>query len=179
MSVGRIATRYAKSLLDLSIDQNQLEDAVADIQGMKATMASKELINFFKSPVIKSDKKLAVYNAAFGGKFKSIADKFFQLVIKKGREDVLPEICDEFLHQYKEHKGISAITIVSASKMSAEAEAKVKARLLESNETYSNIDLEFEIDESLIGGFKIKMGDKLYDASVAHKLEQLRKEFSN
>lgn len=179
MSVGRIATRYAKSLLDLAIEQNQLEDSLADIQEMKASMASQELVNFFKSPVIKSEKKLSVYKAIFGDKFKSLADKFFQLVIKKGREDALPEICDEFIHQYKEHKGISAITIVSATKMTAEAEAKVKQRLLESNETYANVDLDFEIDESLIGGFKIKMGGKLYDASVAHKLEQLRKEFSN
>ncbi len=179
MSVGRIATRYAKSLLDLSIEQNQLEGALQDIQSLKSAMGSKELVQFFKSPIIKSEKKLSVYKAIFGDKFQSLADRFFQLVIKKGREDVLPEICDEFLYQYKEYKGISAVTIVSATAMDDAAKEQVKQKLLASNETHANVDLNFEVDEKLIGGFKIKLGDRLYDASVAHKLELLRKEFSN
>ena len=179
MSVGRIANRYAKSLLDLSIEQNQLEDTATEIKALKTTFASKEFINFLKSPIIKADKKLAVFNSAFGDKFSSVVKPFVQLVIKKGREEALPEICDEFLVQYKNHKGVSGVKIISASPLSTEAQETIKKKLETSSHTKSAVELDFEVDESLIGGFKIELGDRLYDDSVAHKLELLRKEFSN
>lgn len=180
MSVGRIASRYAKSLLELGVEQNQLEEVVSDVkQFIQSVDGSKELRNLLRSPIIKSDKKVGVYKAIFGGKFNSLADRFFELVIKKGRESVLPEICTEFLHQYKEHKGVSGVKITSAIALSEEEKGKIKERLLSSDQTYAKVELEYEVDASLIGGFKIELGDKLYDDSVAHKIELLRKEFSN
>jgi len=178
MSAVRIAPRYAKSLIDLSIEENKLNEIVANVEAFQESLQSKELISFFKSPIIKSDKKIAVYEAAFGGKFEPLMDKFVKLIINKGREEYLPEISTEFLNQYNAYKGVSGVKLTSAKPMTEEVKAAIRGKLVNSSETKKDVNVEFEVDETLIGGFKIEIADKLYDASVAHKLELLRKEFS-
>ncbi len=178
MSAVRIAPRYAKSLLDLSIEENKIDKVVSDIESFKDALKSDEFIRFLKSPIIKSAMKISVYNAAFVGKFDPLLDRFIQLVIQKGREQYLPEIMDEFLSQHNALKGVSGVKLTSAKAISSEMMDEIKSKLKSSSETKSEVNIEFAVDANLIGGFKIEIGDKLYDASVAHKLESLRKSFS-
>ena len=179
MSVASVASRYAKSLLELAVEQNSLDAVVDDMKSFSVALKSKDLKQFLKSPIIKSGKKIAVYDAVFGGKFNPLFDSFARLIIKKGREQFMPEIASAFIDQYNAYKGVSLIKLTSATEIGSEMAEAIKSKLKNSSETMENVDLAFDVDENLIGGFKIEIGDKLYDASVAHKLELLRKEFSN
>ncbi len=175
MSLQAVASRYAKSLLDLSLEKNVLDGTMSDMAQMEAALESKDLVTLLKSPIVKTDKKLSIYQEVFGSKMGELSNTFFELVIKKGREAVIPEILTSFKDQVNKHKGVSSITVVSATALSDDALAQIKASLEASSETLASIDVVTEVDPSLIGGFKLKIADKLYDASVAHRLEQMRK----
>jgi len=173
-----VATRYAKSLLELCLEQGNLDATLADLETMEASLESKDLMYLLKSPIVKTEKKLKIYQEVFGSKMGKLSNSFFELLFKKGREAHLPVIIEEFKSQVNTHRGISSVTLTSATPIGEEVLTQIKKGLAESSETLAEIKVETEVDPSLIGGFKLMIGDKLYDASVAHKLERLRKEFA-
>lgn len=177
MSVTRIASRYAKSLLDLAIEENQAERVLEDMNHLKEAVKSRDLYLMLKSPIINVSKKKEIMKVLFESKFDKMSMGFIDIILRKGRETYLPEISQEFEKQYKKYKRVSTAVITSAQPLSETAVAKIKAKLLASNITDDSVELQTKIDPSLIGGFVIEIGDKLYDASVSGKLAKLKKEF--
>lgn len=178
MSVIRIASRYAKSLIDLSLDQNKLERVLEDIQGFQKATKQRDFSLLLKSPIVNPDKKKSIIKAIFEGKFDDLTMAFINIIINKGREAYLADIANEFVAQYKKIKHISTVRVTSAAPLSEETLEAIKKQLKSSSATEENIELETAVNPDLIGGFVIEFDDKLYDASVAHKLDQLKKEFS-
>ena len=174
----RAASRYAKSLLDLGIEQNLLPQFNDDMTLVKAAMESRELKLLAKSPIIKPSKKIDIFSQIFGGKVSDVTMSFFTIITKKGREKLLPEIVDSFLEQYKKHNKVTSVKLKTATAVPENLLTDIKSKLLGSEVTETEVDIETSVDESLIGGFVIEVGDKLYDASVAHKLNKVKKQFS-
>ncbi len=179
MSVIRIAARYAKSLLDLALDQNVLDEVVEDIQGFLTMLKNRDLYLLVKSPIVNVDKKRAIFDELFGGKVNKITAAFFDIILRKRREQYLPEIATEFLNQYKEYKGISTVHITSAYPLSYATIEKIKQKLQSANITKKEVEIKTSVDNSLIGGFVIRIDDKLIDASVAHRLKTIEKQILN
>lgn len=177
MSVERIASRYAKSLLDLAVERNELEVIHGDIQGFDKATDNRDLYLLLKSPIINPDKKKQILKSIFEGKVSEMVMSFINIVVNKGREALLPEIADEFLKQYKQYNHISTIKVTSAAPLTEASLEGIKKKFLASDETDDKIEIETAVDPSLIGGFVVEFEDKLYDASVSHKLDMLKKEF--
>lgn len=178
MSVTRIATRYAKSLLELAAEQGNLESIHGDISHFKEVLNNREFALMLKSPIIKSDKKGQIFRAIFGGKVEKLTGAFFDIIIKKGREIHLPAIAEAFIEQYNALKKVSSVKLTTAGPISDSMLASIKTKLIDGGLDAQNIEVESAVNPDLIGGFVLEFGDQLYDASVAHKLELLRKEFS-
>jgi F-type H+-transporting ATPase subunit delta len=178
MSVTRIATRYAKSLMDLAIEQGKLSQVSADMQVLGAAAHNRDLVLMLKSPIIHTDKKNAVMDALFKGQFDVLTMTYLQLLINKGREGYIPEIAAEFASQYKAMQKVTTVTVVTASEMSDAVMADLKKKLLGSDVTSDNLEIITKVDPALIGGFVLQFDNKRYDASVAHKLEVLKSTFS-
>lgn len=179
MSVARIASRYAKSLIDLSVDQNKLEAIMGDINYFREATKNRDLYLMLKSPIINGTKKQQVLEALFGDKFEELTSAFLRIVVTKGRETLLPEIADEFVNQYKVINHVTTVKLTTASALGAETVSRIKQELTSSSATDAKVELVTAVNPDLVGGFVLEFEDKLYDASVAHKLELLRKEFSN
>lgn len=179
MSVSRIAARYAKPLLDLAIEQKELDGVLSDVKSIKSALENRDLFLLMKSPIIKADKKLSIAKAIFQGKVNKTVFSFIELIIKKGRENLLPEIVDEFINEYKIYKKITTVTLITAKELAPSELEAIKAKLLASEITEESLEVHTKVDENIIGGFIIKIGDKLYDASVLHKLEEIRKKISS
>lgn len=175
----RIAARYAKSILDLGIEQNNLDVLFDDMKAINQALSNREFWLFIKSPIIKADKKQKTFHKIFGESLSKTTNSFFDLLTRKGREFHLPEIVDSFIHQYKKYNKISEIKLTTASALSEEGLQGIRKALLESNITDEKVEITTNVDPGLIGGFVIHVEDKLYDASVAHKLEQIRKNFQD
>ena len=177
MSVTRIATRYAKSLIDLAIDQKKLEEVYRDVDTLRSAVKNRDLYLMLKSPIVHNDKKNAALDAIFAGKLDALTMAYLHLLVNKNREMYLPEIAAEFVAQYKVLKKITTVRVTSATPLSDSVLDAIRKKLLASGVTTENLDIETAVDTTLIGGFVLQFDHKRYDASVAHKLDELNAEF--
>ena len=177
MSVSRIASRYAKSLIDFAQENNKLEEVKTDMTVLDKALESRDLVMLLKSPIVNELKKKEIFNVVFDGKLSATTLGFLNIILNKGREEFIPAISDEFEAQYKMMKGISDVKLTTASPISEANLASIKSKLLSSNETAQQVEIETIVDPSIIGGFIIEIGDKLYNDSLAYKLSQMKKQF--
>lgn len=177
MSEIKVASRYAKSLIDLAKEQNALEEIKSDMQlFVGAVKASAELKAILKNPIIPIGKKNSILNEIFSNKVHATTKAFLKIVIDKGRAEVLFGTAKEFLNQYNQYKNIVTAKVTSAVALSDAAKADIIAKVKEV--TGGEVVLNATIDESLIGGFILTVGDKQFDASISSKLNQLKKDFA-
>lgn len=179
MQNPRLAARYAKSIIDLAKENNQLDVVYADMQYLaELCSVSKEFTNLLKSPVIKGDKKQAVLDAVTKGKVGAITEGFNKLLISKHRENVLPEIATAFIEQYNEIKGIHKVKLTTAQPLTAEMKTAILGKI--TGETVmQNVELEAVTNEELIGGFVLEYNNNLVDASILRDLKDIKKQFMN
>ena len=179
MQNPRLATRYAKSLIDLSVEKGQLENVFADMLWLQSVCkTNKDFVTMLKSPIIKSDKKQKIVEAITDGRISEITKGFNRLLIAKGRESNLPEVAAAFVHQYKVHKNIFSVKLTTASQASEELK-KAFVDHLKTTTDMQNIELEAVVDQNIIGGFVLQVGDKLVDASIAFDLRHVARQFDN
>lgn len=175
----RIGHRYAKSVFDLASEKGVTKQVYADMEVMFETCkGSKDLQNFLSSPIIASDKKQKALHAIFNSSFTSeLLPLLMDIIIRKGREMYLFEIAQAFIEIYDKKNAIERGEIVSAEPMDAQTIAEIK-RLIESK-TGKSFKFEERVDTALIGGFILRVGDKLFDGSVATSLRRLKHEFDD
>lgn len=178
MQNPRLATRYAKSLLDLSVEQNQLEAVYADIKMLKSINKSNpDFVALLRSPIITSDKKDKILAAVIGEKVSQITMLFVRLLTAKKRESNLPEIVTAFLDQYNILKNIQTVKLTTATPISDELKNSIIAKVKTADS--SAIEVETAVEEELIGGFKLEVGGTLIDATILHDLNDIKKQFLN
>jgi len=178
MSLSKIATRYAKSLIDLAKERKELDKVHEDVLLFQEVAKNKDFKSLLKSPIVNADKKRKVFDAIFGGKTTDLVTKFMEIVLNKGRESALPAIMNAFITQYKVLKNISDLKITSATELTAEAVEAIKQKLIAEKAISKDVDVITEVNPKLLGGMILEFGGQLYDASVARKLSALRKDFT-
>jgi F-type H+-transporting ATPase subunit delta len=172
----RATLRYAKSLLELAKEQNSLEESKADMQAVVSIcQTSKELVLLLKSPVVKTDKKLAIVAEIFSD-FTPLTLSFIYLITRKKREALLFDIAKRFLSLYKIDQGIESAVLTTATPLDDDSRALVLDFI--KKQGVSQVDLTEQVDESLIGGAILRLGDKQLDASVARQIKDLKQSFN-
>lgn len=174
MASTKSAARYAKALLDLTLEKGWVEAVEKDlIRFVQVVKESNDFRIFLNSPVVRDDKKIAIYQKVFEG-FNPLTMQFFTLVTKNGREQLLPEIAAQFERQLMKNRGIVSGSIVSATPLTEKTKQEILDRIAPAFE--GSLQLSESVDSSLLGGFVIRIEDKQIDASVANKLKELRQE---
>ena len=177
MQNPRLAARYAKSLLDLAVEQNQLETTLADMQLLEnICRQSREFTVMLRSPVIQADKKHAIINAVLQGKLAKLTQAFINLLVNKGRESNLPEIAEAFMEQYRVMKNIRTVKLTTAVPVSDAVRDSIKAKVARSINN-DKIEMKTAVNPDLIGGFVLEMEDKMFDASIRRDLNDIRSQF--
>ena len=177
MLISRVSYRFAKALLEFAIEQNQVDAVYQDIVlTNKVCKESRELRVMLVSPVIKVDKKEKTFNKIFGSHLSKTTSKFFEIIFRRSREELILDVTESFISQYKEFKHIHIVTVESAQPLSDENRKEVMDFL--KTRTKEEIELVEKINEDLIGGLVIKMQDLQIDASVKNSLNKLEREFS-
>jgi F-type H+-transporting ATPase subunit delta len=172
MKGTKAAGRYAQALLELALEQNKVEQVLADLNYLlQVNNESTEFQLLLKSPIVKSDKKIAIFRELFG-QFEDLSSSFVSMIINKGREKDLALIAIAFDNLVKDHKGIIPVTLTTA----VPVDETTKKIILDKVQASVNGTLEVteKIDKSLIGGFIVRMGDKQFDASVANQFSELK-----
>lgn len=173
----RAALRYAKAVLDLAVDNKATGAVEKDMRSITATFAdSKELRAMLSSPVIKGDTKKEALNAIFkdGGE---ITKGLISTLTDNKRIGLLNEVAFKYLILNEDFKGEGVAYVTTAVPLTPELEKKVLQQVAKF--TDDNVTIENKVDEGIIGGFILRVGDLQYDASVANKLSTIRREFTN
>lgn len=175
----RLASRYAKSLIDLSQEQGQLEKVYQDMLFLQNIIkTNRDLANLLRSPIVSADKKDKIVEAVTAGRVSQLTASFNKLLISKGRESNLPEIITSFIQQYKSIKNIHTVKLTTAVPVSEEVKASIIEQVKKTS-NLQNIEMETTVDPNIIGGFVLQAGDKLVDASIAYDLREISKQFQN
>ncbi len=178
MVVTKLGRVYAKALLDLAQEQNEVEAIRKDMQMVAATLnGSREFASVMASPIVKADKKIAILKEIFGAKVHKITERFFEIVVNHGREGALRVIAQGYEDMYLHLKGIERVKVTTAYPLS---EVEIKA-VAEKAAAYTGkeVELNQEVNEDIIGGMVLRVGDKRYNGSLAHQLKTLRRQFKD
>lgn len=173
---SRAAVRYAKAVLQLAKDQKTAESVNEDMQLIANTIADNtDLSNMLQNPVVRSSVKKAVLNQVFKNA-NTITQGLFDTLINNKRVSILEHVAVKYAQLYDEFKGTEVAQVTTAVALTKELEAKVQAKVKEL--TGKEAAIKNIIDESILGGFILRIGDIQYNASVANKLNRLKREFT-
>ena len=178
MQNPRLASRYAKSLIDIAIEQNALQATLKDIQLIsQICKQNSDFLALMRSPILKADKKNAIVKAVFDGRISPLTASFLALLINKKREQNIDEIALAFIAQYRYNQKIKVVKLTTASAIDNSLVELLRNKV---GAAYQGSTIEFEtaIDPSLLGGFVLDLGDKQLDASIIHDINRIRKQFS-
>ena len=177
MSDSRAALRYAKAILDLAVENKATDALEKDMQNIVGTIFdSSELREMLASPVIKGAAKKEALLAIFKESDK-VTEGTISMLVDNKRVSMLNEVASKYLILNEKLKGKDIAFVTTAVPLTAELEKKILVKVSEM--TGNKVSIENKIDESIIGGFVLRVGDLQYDASIANKLSSLKREFTN
>ncbi len=175
--MSRAAVRYAKAILELANQNGTTEKVNSDMTLMQdAWKQSKDLQKFLTNPVIKQEMKRNALLEVFP-QAQNETNALFELLYQNKRFDILYAITQKFQELLLVQNGIVKATVTTAIPMTAELEKQVleKAKQMTSHQ----VVLDHKVDESIIGGFILRVGDQQLNASVASRLQEIKREIIN
>ncbi len=176
MRGSRVALRYAKSLFDLALEQKVSEAVFADMELVEKTCTeSAELVVLLNSPIVTTDRKIAIMNDIFKDKTSALTMAFINIILTKRREQYIPAIAAEFVEMYKKHMGIEVAYLTTATKIDDATRQTIID--LVAKQSGKKVELVEKVDADVIGGFILRYGDNQVDTSIAGKIRALKKEF--
>ena len=177
MKATRLTSRYAKSLLNLAIEKNSLDTTLLDMKNIKSICSeNKDLVLLLKSPVVKTDKKLSILSEIFSSFVSEITMTFINIITSKKREMHLEGIAESFISLYKGYNNIETVTLTTPHPIDEKTKLEILDFIKKTGK--QKVEMTQVIDEELLGGMIIKMGDNQLDASVSRNIKKLKKSFN-
>ena len=176
MNTGVVSRRFAKALLDFAMINGKEDRVYEEVKTLARNYSNvPKLRKAVDNPVLERSKKMALLTEAAGG--KEVSDeltRFLELVLDRRRESFLHFIIWSFIDQYRSKKNIRIgrlITAVPSPKLVQHLEQLI------GEDTHACVELETEVDPSIIGGFIMELSGYRVDASVSNQLKRLKNEF--
>jgi F-type H+-transporting ATPase subunit delta len=177
MNEARAAIRYAKATLDFAVDKKSADKVEKDMRNIASVISeNSELQSVLSSPVVKSEAKKNSLHAIFKGS-NAITLGLIDTLTSNKRIEMLQEVAYKYIILFEKMKGEDVAYVTTAVPLTAALEKKILAQVTKL--TGNKVTIENKVDESIVGGFTLRVGDLQYDASVANKLNGLKREFTN
>jgi F-type H+-transporting ATPase subunit delta len=178
MSGIKSAIRYAKAVVNFAKEQGKSEAVYEDMLLVASTLSeNKELQIMLNSPVIKSELKRNVLIEVFGKTTTNITAGLIDLLIRNKRLLIFGEIAKQYTILYDYLRGKETAMVTSAIPLTKEMDEKILTKVKEI--TGKEVTIENVVNSDIIGGFILRIGDIQYDASIAHKLQVLKRQFDH
>ena len=171
-----VAGTYGEALFSLACEENKVDSLYDEVLALEDILEQNpDLTALMNHPKVTKEEKQKVIKEVFEGRASGELTGFLNLLLQKDRYSELPAILNFFESRVKEHKGIGVAYVTSAVELSAARKKEIEAKLL-STTSYRSMEMNFTVDESLIGGLVIRIGDRVVDSSIKTKLEGLKRE---
>ncbi len=175
MIASKAAYRYAVAFFDIAKDKGLTDEVANDFIGInQAIEKSEEFKNFLSAFLISSDRKVEALKSLFSGKINSLTLEFLLFLEKKGRLNITMATAKEFTKLHDKLHDVQRVELITAFEMDKLQVSSIEKRL-EEKLNKKKIVAEVKVEPSLIGGFKVKVGDQVHDLSVATQLNKLKK----
>ncbi|MBQ0042112.1 MAG: ATP synthase F1 subunit delta [Lachnospiraceae bacterium] len=166
---------YGEALYNLALEEGREDQFLEEAQALLTVLeANPELSAVMMNPKIVREEKKSTMDSIFKGKISDELLAFIDLTIEKERYGAINEILSYFISKMKEHKGIGVAFVKTAVTLGEIQKAQIQEKLLETTE-YKTMEMNYEVDESLIGGMIIRIGDRVVDSSIRSGLENLER----
>ncbi len=177
MSDSVVAYRYAKALIELAGEKGVLEEVNEDMNFfIQICQENRNFLSVMGNPIVRHDKKLGILKNIFENRVNNVTYSIFRVLTIKNRENLIYSIAREFQNIYNSLKGIQKASVTTVSELtSGQREALVKAI---AGAIGKKVELEEKIDEQLIGGYLLQVGDRQIDTSVRKRINELKVSFS-
>jgi F-type H+-transporting ATPase subunit delta len=177
MASTRAAIRYAKAILEIAESKGVAQAVSEDMNSIASTInGNLELSTFIQNPTLKVEVKESALLEVFANT-NGVTKSLFHLLFENKRFEILEAIALEYNNLYDIMNGVEVAKVTTAIPMDAALEAKVLAKIATLSD--KKITIENIVDTSIIGGFILRIGDKQYNASIANRLQVLKRELSN
>ena len=174
MKSGRAALRYAKALLDFSIERQEEKNVFDEMQNILIVMqSSKYLDEVLNNPVLPTKQKRLILKEVFN-KSSNPTERLFDLLSKNNREGILDIVAQKYLELYDKYQGKVIATVTTAVPLNEALEKKVLEKAAELSTL--KIELKNIIDPKIKGGFILRVDDLQFNASIAERIEILKRE---
>lgn len=173
MSDSVVAYRYAKSLIGLAAERGIVEEVSNDMGFFKqVSNQNREFMKVMANPIVRHDDKLKVLKKVFEKNVHPVTFAILNILTKKHREALIVSIADEFQKLYNQLKNIKVASVTTVEPLTEMQRDEFKSVV--SKATGSTVELVESTDESLIGGYILKVGDSQVDTSIRKKLNDLK-----
>jgi len=176
MAEQKVSARYALSLLDSAIQKNLLDTVSDDIEFISSVLKQNlNLLRMLENPVVKTEMKSSILEEIFKNKVSSETMEFILFVVKKKREEILSSILEKFKELRDLKLGFVNVNVLVASEFSDSQRNELQNKL--QNVLKKKVRMSYKVDEKILGGFIVQAGDRVYNASIKHQLDLLKKHF--
>jgi F-type H+-transporting ATPase subunit delta len=177
MSSTRAAIRYAKAILDIATSKSVAKEVSQDMTLIANTIQNNlELSTFIQNPTMSVEVKQSALLEVFAS-VNNVTKSLFRLLFENKRFEILEAVAVQYNNLFDEANGVQVAKVTTAIAMTSELEAKVLAKIATLSD--KKITIVNTIDPTIIGGFILRIGDNQYNASVANRLQVLKRELSN
>jgi F-type H+-transporting ATPase subunit delta len=167
---------YGDALFDLSVDSSKVDEMFEEAKAVKNILAeNKELMQLLTHPKVDKEEKEKVIENIFKGRVSDDFTGFLLLTVKKDRQKFLIKILDYYIDRVKEYKKIGVATVTTAYEMDDAKKKAIENKLIATT-SYETFEITYIVDESLIGGMIIRVGDKVIDSSLRNQIETMSRE---
>ncbi len=177
MSSTRASVRYANAILDIASTKNVADAVSADMTLIANTVSNNaELRTFLENPTLSADTKHNAILAIFL-KVDNVTKSLFRLLLENKRFENLGNIAIQYNNLFDQKNNIETAYVTTAVAVDNQMETLILNKIA----TFSSkkINIKNIIDPTIIGGFILRIGDQQYNASIANRLQTLKRELSN
>jgi F-type H+-transporting ATPase subunit delta len=176
MNDSKISVRYSRALFQSAVEKTILEKVFEDMNYISELCRMDEIKEVLLSPIIVPSKKKTIFLALLGKNVEKLTISLVNLLITNGRESYLPAVARVFRHETLKYRGITETNLVTAVPVNEKIRKQITDLVSVVFDT--KVELKETVDESIIGGFILKVNDNFIDASVKSKLRTIRKGLS-
>lgn len=167
---------YGDALFELALEENAVDELAKEVQAVSVILKeNSELTKLLEHPQITKDEKLQMVERIFKGRVSDNLTGFLELIVNKDRYTDVFAIFDFFMDCVREYKHIGVASVTTAAELKEEQKQALTDRLLATT-GYKSFEMKYAVDAGLIGGMVIRIGDRVVDSSIKHKLELMSRD---
>lgn len=169
---------YGDALFSLALEENRLDEVWDEVKTLSAALReNKEFTDIMTHPDMSQEKGRVLLDEAFGGKLSDVMMGFLQVLVKKGRFAEVLSVLEHFEKETKEYKRIGVVYVTTPAELTGEQKSGIEEKLIQTS-GYQSLEMNYTVDPSLLGGIRIRIGDRVVDNSIQTKLEEMTRSLS-